>query len=345
MRCRILILFFGVAVGFVLKAESVQAAGDIPRGVFSSGRAGQPTDPRVLANPAVDGISIREQWQELEPSKGVYDWSFLDEETARAEKAGKKLLVRILSEGQSTPPWVLNEGVRVYPFESRNPWGQAVGKFAIFWDPNYLAEKKAMIEAVGAHLSGNAAVQVVAAICASARTGDWWIPHTPADVEHWHAVGYTTEKMIDVCKQIIDVTMRSFPRQFVTLAVGRNGTLDPDPDYVARATIEYAHSRYPGRLIVQKNSLSAVTPLPGQGDFFQIVWDNRPDVAGQMLWFSFGDPNCRNNGGRVPCDPEATLRKSIDIGLRYEMKYIEIYQRDVINLPNVIHYAHDAMTK
>jgi hypothetical protein len=68
------------------------------------------------------------QWLELEPTKGVYYCSFLDEETARAERAGKNLLVRILSEGQSTPPWVFNEGVRVYPFGSRNPWGQAVGK-------------------------------------------------------------------------------------------------------------------------------------------------------------------------------------------------------------------------
>lgn len=104
-------------------------------------------------------------------------------------------------------------------------------------------------------------------------------------------------------------------------------------------------SRYPGKLIVQKNSLSAITPLPGQGDFFKVLWDNRPDIAGQMLWFSFGDPNCRNNGGHMPCDPEVTLRKSIDIGLRYGMRYIEIYQRDVMNLPDVIHYAHDAMTK
>ena len=337
----------GVVMTFSQIQGSAQSAvSEVPRGVFSLEKAGVPTDPRVLADPAVDGISIRERWRDLEKSKGAYDWSFLDAEIARAEKAGKAVLVRIVSEGLSTPEWVYNEGVQTFGYQDKNPYhAQKVGKFALFWDKTYLSEKKAMIEAAGAHLSGNQAVRVVAAICASARTDDWSVPHSPADIEHWRAVGYASGKMIDVCKQIIDVTMQSFPRQCVTLAAGRNGRLDPDPDYVVRHAVQYARSRYPGRFIVQKNSLSAVSPLPGQGDFFQILWENRPDIAGQMLWFSYGDPRCRNNGGHAPCDPEATLRHAIDIGLRYGMKYIEIYQGDVINLPEVIRYAHTSLTK
>jgi Beta-galactosidase len=330
----------------LLQAGQAQTAREIPRGVFSLEKEGVPTNPRVLADPAVDGISIRQRWRELEKSKGAYDWSFLDAEVARAEKAGKAVLIRILSEGQSTPEWVYDEGVQTFAFQDENPYHtEKGGKFAIFWDKTFLSEKKAMIEAAGAHLAGNQAVRIVATICASARSDDWLVPHNPADIGHWQAEGYTSGKMVDVCKQIIDVTMQSFPRQCVTLAAGRNGTLDPDPDYVVRHAVEYARSRYPGRFIVQKNSLSAVSPLPGQGDFFQILWDSRPDIAGQMLWSSYDDPNCRNNGGRHPCDPEVTLRQAIDIGLRYGMKYIEVYQRDVINLPEVIRYAHNSLTK
>jgi hypothetical protein len=64
-----------------------------------------------------------------------------------------------------------------------------------------------------------------------------------------------------------------------------------------------------------------------------------------MLWYSYGDPTCRNNGRKTPCDPEATLRRAIDIGLAYQMKYIEIYEQDVLHLPSVIRYAHDSLVK
>jgi hypothetical protein len=50
-----------------------------------------------------------------------------------------------------------------------------------------------------------------------------------------------------------------------------------------------------------------------------------------MLWFSGGDTTYRNNGG-TPCDPATSLRRAIDIGVSYGMKYIETYQTDVQRL-------------
>jgi hypothetical protein len=344
----VLIVVLSLAVTLFLENAFGQSAPKIPRGVFSLEKAGDPADPAVLSNVAVDGISIRQKWQELEKSKGIYEWTFLDSEIARAAKANKVVLVRILSEGPSTPGWVFDEGVQTFTYEDKNPYHtQKEGKFAIFWDKTYLSEKKTMIEAVGKHLAGNPTVQIVAAICASSHSGDWHLPHSPPDIEHWQAVGYTSERLLDVCKEIIDVTMQSFPRQAVVLAVGSNGKLDPNPDYVSRLAVQYGRTQYPGRLIAERNSLSAVSPppVPGAMKHFKVLWDNRPDIAAQMLWFSYGDPTCRNNGGQKPCDPEVTLRKAVDIGVGYGMKFIEIYEQDVVNLPAVIRYAHDALTK
>lgn len=335
--------FFATSLPASLYAEGPA----IPRGVFSLAGVGEPADPAILADPMVDGISVRQAWRELERSPGVYDWRFLDSEAARAAKAGKAVLLRVLSEGPGSPAWAF-DGVQTFEFQNQNRYhaGKS-GTIAVYWDRKYLARKKAMIQALGAHLSGNPAVRVVAAICASSHSGDWAVPHSPPDIANWHAIGYSPEKLIDACKQVIDVTMQSFPEQCVTLAVGRNGRLDPDPNYVARAAVQYARSHYPGRFITQKNSLSATTPPPGSPNLkhFQVLWENRPDVAGQMLWFSYGDPTCRNNGGRVPSDPEQTLRRAIDIGLAYEMKYIEIYQQDVLHLPEAIRYAHESLVK
>lgn len=333
---------------FLLRQNvSAGESAGIPRGVFSLARVGQPADPGVLANPLVDGISVRQAWRDLERFPGAYDWSFLDSEVAQAGNAGKVVLLRVLSEGPGTPRWAL-DGVQTFRYQDQNRFHpESLGLVAVYWDRTYLPRKKAMIQAVGAHFSANPAVRVVAAICASSHSGDWAVPHSRADIGNWYAIGYSPERMIDVCKQIIDVTMQSFPRQCVTLAVGRNGRLDPDPNYVARAAVQYARNHYAGRFIMQKNSLAAVTPPPGSPDLnhFELLWENRPDVAGQMLWYSYGDPNCRNNGGRAPCDPEATLRRAIDIGLAYKMKYIEIYEQDVLHLPTVIRYAHESLVK
>jgi hypothetical protein len=321
----------------------------IPRGVFCLEAAGQPADQQVLNDPYVDGMSIRQRWTDFEKSKGVFDWSFFDSEIAKAEKAGKPVLVRILTEGPSTPQWVYDEGVQTFAYQDTNPYhegGGGTGRFALYWDKTYLAEKKAMIAAAGRHLSSSPAVKIIWAVLISSRSGDWHVPHSPADIEHWHAVGYSPEKLVDVCRQIIDTTVQSFPNQYVAMAVGPNGLLDSRPNLVGGQVVQYARSTYSDRAVFQRNSLSAVTPLPSaRRRQFEELLNGPGYVAGQMLWFTYGDPTCRNNGRQRPCDPEATLRKAIDIAVSYRMRYVEIYRKDVVSLPSVIRYAHEVLTR
>src|SRR5207237_955451 len=93
----------------------------------------------------------------------------------------------------------------------------------VFWDPTFLAKKKAMIAALGAHFTNNSAVKIVAASFANAKSEDWNVPHTDVDVQNWLAAGYTSEKLLDAGKQIIDATMAAFPNQYVTLAIAGSG--------------------------------------------------------------------------------------------------------------------------
>src|SRR5881398_2180415 len=96
-------------------------------------------------------------------------------------------------------------------------------KIPVFWDPTFLAKKKAMIAAVGAHFTNNPAVKIIAASFANSSSEDWSVPHTATDIGNWFAVGYTTDKLIDAGRQIIDATMAAFPNQYVTLAIAGNG--------------------------------------------------------------------------------------------------------------------------
>jgi hypothetical protein len=216
---------------------------------------------------------------------------------------------------------------------------------AVFWDPVWLAKKTAMITALGARYSSNPAVKIVGASFANATTEDWGVPCTPPAAAAWFAAGYTSARMLDAGRQIIDATMAAFPNQYVTLAVAGNGPiLDPDPDYVARNAVLNARASWPGRLIVQKDSLATFIPAaPGTGSRWELLWNSGPDVAGQVLYWCYGDTTYRVNHG-VPIDPSTALVNSVDKGVAYGMKYIEIYRRDVLNLLAATHYAHTALT-
>ena len=113
---------------------------------------------------------------------------------------------------------------------------------------------------------------------------------------------------------------------------------------MARNAVLNARASWPGRLIVQKNSLATFIPAaPGTGTPWELLWNSRPDVAGQMLYWCYGDTTYRVNGG-VPIDPSTALVNSVNKGVAYGMKYIEIYRVDVLNLLTATHYAHTALS-
>jgi hypothetical protein len=297
----------------------------------------------------VDGISIRYGWMDLEPTEGTYNWTYLDSMVASAAAAGKKVLLRI-GTMSGRPVWVTtavrNAGGKFFTFDDNG----VQTTIPVFWDPTFLAKKQAMIAALGAHFTNNPAVAIVAASFANATSEDWNVPHAPPDVVNWLAVGYTSQKMLDAGKAIIDATMTAFPNQYVTLAVGGNGhvgatgNLDPTADYVARNAVATARASWPGRLIVQINSLSTFNPVePGpDGSIWRLLWDSQPDVAGQMVWSCFGDTTYRVNDG-VSGDPAVVLQEAVNAGISYGMNYIEIYQVDVRNLATTMSYAHNVL--
>ncbi len=332
----------GPSIFIRLLSLPLTAPAEVPRGVFCLLPAGKKCADAVLANPSVDGVGIRQDWKDLEPAEGVYNWDFLDSEVARATAAGKMVLLRINTQF-AKPEWVTNAvaqaGGAFFTFDKDG----VPTTIPVFWDPTFLAKKKAMIAALGAHFTNNPAIKIVWTSFANANSEDWSVPHTDTDIAAWQAVGYTSEKLLDAGRQVIEASMNAFPNQYVTLAVAGNGKLDPDVNYVARNAVLAARAAWPGRLIVQKNSLGTFNPpAPGTGTVYQLLWDSRPDIGGQMLDACFNDTTYRNNAG-VADDFAAILHESVNLGASYGMNYIEIYQLDVLNLPLEITYAHNVL--
>ena len=64
--------------------------------------------------------------------------------------------------------------------------------------------------------------------------------------------------------------------------------------------------------------------VPPPGEYYMTAsWRSKRRCFG----FFHGDTTYRNNGG-TPCDPAASLRRAINIGVSHGMKYIETYQTD-----------------
>ena len=316
---------------------------DIPQGVFSLSNSNAPCNGAVLTNLSVDGVSIRQDWKDLEPTEGEFDFSFLDSEVVRVAAAGKRILLRIGTQAHK-PDWVTTAVSQAGGTFFISDDDGAPTTIPVFWDPTFLAKKKAMIAALGAHFTNNTAIAIIVASFANATSEDWNVPHDPTSTAAWLAAGYTPDKLITAGKTIIDATMVAFPKQYVTLAVGTSGTeLDPDRDYVARNVVLAERAVWPDRLIVQKNSVAAFSPLaPGIDTVYDLLWDSRADVGGQMLFNCFTDQTYRMNNS-IPGDPASILHQSINVGAGYELKYLEIYQVDVVNLPAEITYAHSLL--
>jgi len=199
----------------------------------------------ILSNPNVDMISLGPDWDLLEPREGTYDWTdYIDNDLNTIYPYGKAVLLRIQTMGGCppaghTPSWVFTAmggtcevnsciytpGVTYSFFDS----GAGIWRvIPVFWNPTYLAKKKALIAMAGAHITASSQfssqVQVVVISYANAITEDWNVPHDnstppptppPTQVDYWlkdpvtgvpRGAGYTTQKMIDAAIHQADAT-------------------------------------------------------------------------------------------------------------------------------------------
>ena len=351
----------------------------VPRGVFCllpSGRAGNST---VFDNPDVDGISIRQSWEQMNPADGSYDWTYLDGQIDRATTAGKMISLRIgtgsggaTDSGGSVPDWVMALVTTTFQFIDTNSGG-IIRTIPTFWDTAFKRKKNKMIAALGARYASNENIQIVFVGFANAQSTDWSVPDRTtvdglgasgsSERSRWLSLGYTAQRVINAgCPAsgttgVIDAAALAFPNAIIAYAVGRTSAaedapsmdgLDPTKDYVAQTVLDNAMAKYGDRIAIQKNSLSKKTadnqPYSAQpaDDQWTIIYDNPTCVGAQMLWNCFGDAAYRMNGG-VTDDPTTVLMAAVNAGVEYNTQYQEIYQTDVINLPAVISYVHNSL--
>lgn len=300
-------------------------------------------DPKALANPDVVGISTGGDWPTIEKTQGQYDWSSVDARVKQIKDAHKFVLLRFITGGrQGKPDWLYNLGSPTFSW--KDPKDGSVLTIPVFWDQKYVDAHVGLIKAAGAHFSNDPSVKVVADNFGNAQTNDWAVPTSGAvdglppasssQVSRWMSAGWTHDKMVSAGKQTIDALMNAFPNASVYVALGpvKSTVMEPAGEFALVGEVaEYARTKYGDRLIVGKNSCNGVTCI---SDFQKA----HPPFGAQALVSCFNDPSrMMPDGNPDNLTPDQILRRTFDNAKG--SRVYEVYQSDVVNLPDAVAYG------
>ena len=324
---------------------------DIPQGLISHSGNRQPIPQKILDNPYVTGFLILDGWQNLEPQEGVYDWSHIDSELARAQAHGKIVRLALHIGGDDAPAWIMQNypEIKQIAFTKNDvqKWVPA------YWDPTYINLKVRFYQSLGARYKNHPAIFALPVSMADPNTGDWSFRISDELEEQSHRdAGFSEQTFIDAYKKLIDAAMNAYGNKLAETAVGPlPRQLVSDQYHAVHTVLDYAHANYPERLIAAKGALNANTPQPGIATnlgLWQTIYDYRPLVAAQFVWSVSRDPEYKMNG-RVPySEAEASnvLKQAFEVGKSYDLQWIEPWKDDLLNpdLESTMIYGADLLT-
>jgi hypothetical protein len=336
-------------------------------GVFALDPNGTPIDPRVYANPSVDGVALRVRWADLEPTPGVFNFSALDAQVKAATAAGKSASISFVA-GYGAPSWLYAAGAAPFRTVIAEKYDASFCQplqVPIPWDPVFLREWTAFVKAMGGHYGSSATVARVhitginnhneetSLPAATGATISGWAGQTCRtndDVQEWVSLGYTATLLKNTWGQIADVFAASFPKAKIAPMVQPSGFppiddlghLDPRASDLAGALISIGVARYGQQFAAQNNGLSWFFASPAVSRVAGSV-----TTGYQMLYDVTADYACRMNRGGTPCDPRSDLGRAVAKGIQSGGTYLEIYQVDILNptLADIIASAHSQLPR
>ena len=204
---------------------------------LSGTSAKEKSDLLAFQNPVVDGVYLRDDWNSIEPTEGVYNWNYLDSQVAVADAAHKKIEISVQA-GVHTPPWVFADGAQQFHTITTETAQGNFCKSAVVpvpWDPIFLTKWTAFINAFAAHYANNSNVAVVKITGINITTDETVAPQetgetvtegnnakgsngtcqTNNDVSEWVADGYTGQKVFTAWKTIATAFATAFPHQYL----------------------------------------------------------------------------------------------------------------------------------
>lgn len=308
----------GLASGYLLlgdNSSAVVAAPAIrqPTGYFVMQQVGaQNVTNRKLASPKWNGLVIRDRWSAIQPTASTTDWTFIDQQIARAKKLGKKYILAIYT-GNNAPSWLDTKWYNTAP---------------IPWDPAMLREHGRMVEMLGKRYADDPDLAGVELSGPTRGPSGSLEMHLAAGLEQ--QPGYSVQKMIASSKRCIDQYGAAFP----ACALISDGGVAPGRGNasITQAVFDYLCSKYPERANVSHCALKANTPPSALHHRLVVDMGRRGCRVGfEMIGPSVGGTNGEN--GPVPRFG-GPFRQALKLARDANAKWLKVYQGDEHNLPD-----------
>ncbi len=294
------------------ESESAKTTDDTFHGVFEYAGNNSAAD---AGNPDLAGVDLDYYWSQIEPQKGVYDWSIITSAMAPWVANGKKVILRIATAGQAgwdppysgsgTPGWVYTDGAA-----SVTDSGEIL---PVYWNATYLRDLSTFLAAYAAEFNGNKDVALVEAGVGMGGETEPENNLSATGVATWEAAGYNPATWLSTVETISTMYRDAFTQTPVyamltsTFLGGDSGVTWTDYQDLAAW---YTSASPPWGL--QNNALSATSTLPDP-----TAW---ADAAGLVL--EQGQPTSRSGD---------TLATDAANALATHAGYVLIYKSDVDN--------------
>jgi len=349
MKKFVFLLLIGCALFFFVPEVAAQAPFTGHTGLYLLGSESQAIPAADFAKTYVDGATVRVLWSALETAPGVFSWTFLDGEVAKATAANKKISLIVFG----NPSWLAALGVQQYFYIDTNPshptYGDTLPDF-VSWDAIYVERVIKLNQQLAQHFAANPTVSycnTVAGFIArnlpstNVLTPSGWKPI-------WQSFGYHPDTLVFKMKRILDAYMAVFPNtplwNSMDYQIFEPAATGHAKNYIAQQYANYGLATYPNRFGVWREDLAGCNPPPSiqtTSQWYPVV-QNPCRNGAQMLWNVQDGPTRMNQCGILPNSKSVVLDSAINRGIDLGMRYMEVYKVDMedATLANMLTNAH-----
>lgn len=293
-----------------------------PKGIFVSGPPASSRSaslvPALMDKEYVDGFLLRVGWDDLEPSRGRFDWTLLDREMEAAKKCGKKVALGIVN-GPHAPRWLADTGVPIVEIFARG----RTSRIPLPWDPTYLSAWTNFVANLGARVQGHPNLVLVHITTATLNGFEMPLAFTPDEEKIWKEKGFDSEKWLASWKTVI----RSFADAFPTTPLDVEIHPVFKDDALPKAVVNFGSENVPGRFGVFGAWWSDKNTRVYSG-VFGILQDSAKRSFASVQMVASQTPNRFGPAGGLG---EGGLAKAFDTGLSSGIRYFEVWETDLQN--------------
>ncbi|MBL7926172.1 MAG: beta-galactosidase [Bacteroidia bacterium] len=291
-------------------------------------------DQKALNNPDVTSVTLYGWWMDMNPQKGVYDWSRLDGELTRFTNAGKNIGL-MLAGGMRCPAWIFDEGVRhftIVEFKHGGKGKEFSHEQPVVYDRAYIDNFNTFVKALAAHMKTMPywnKLTHVSITGVNRTTAEFRLPAqsnmevdgvTSTDAtDLWKKNGYSATVVLKAFEEITNVVATAFPNRYLIIPIINNtASAFPDIDKVNIPTegLKWLKQKYPNHAAAQ---YTALTPNFNGLGFVQTVRE-----MGIPIGYELNESKNRLN------EDEKFFKDGVQKGIDAKALYIEIFPENAI---------------